>query len=695
MKAALERLKSMLSVVCCFTISSAVMASPPVESRLLDSSDGNDWPAYGRTYGEGHFSPLSEINTENVSRLGLKWALELPVGNSVTTPLALDGVLYFATGYSVVQAVDARSGKQLWSYDPQVAIQAGHKLQAPWGTRGLAWWRDKVFTATADGRLIAIDVVTGKPLWTAMTVDKSDGRYITGAPRVFDGNVIIGHGGADFGAIRGYVTAYDAETGKKLWRFYTVPGNPSLRPEGEASDSVMPMAAETWAGEWWKHGGGGTVWNAMTYDREFGTILIGTGNGAPWNYRIRSEGKGDNLFLCSMIALDARTGAYKWHYQFNPGETWDYNAAMDMQLAELRIGGKDRKVVVTAPKNGFFYVIDRSNGKLISAEPFVVVNWASKIDLKTGRPVEIPAARYPNGSTFVLRPSPSGAHNWMPMAYNPRSGLVYIPTLNLATAFTDKGINPQTWQRQPGVILNGGVSFAYVFDDSIPGVNTSTLLAWDPVAQRKRWEVPTPDFWNGGVMTSAGNLVFQGQVNSKFSAYAADTGKLVWSFDAQAPVVAPPISYSVDGRQYITVLSGFGTTPAAFGPLIEKYGIDYRTQKRRVLTFMLDGKESLPPPAPRTKPVLPPDESFIENLEAYKRGMVTFGTRCALCHGFDMVAGGNAPDLRYSTIPFDSQAFATLVRDGALVPLGMPRFDDLSDADREDVRQYIRTRRRE
>jgi quinohemoprotein ethanol dehydrogenase len=512
---------------------------------------------------------------------------------------------------------------------------------------------------------------------------------------VFDGKVIIGHGGADFGAVRGYVTAYDAETGHKLWRFYTVPGNPSLNPDGEASDSAMPMAARTWAGEWWKHGGGGTVWNAMTYDRDFGTILLGTGNGAPWNHRLRSEGKGDNLFLCSMIAVDARTGVYKWHYQFNPGETWDYNAAMDMQLAELRIDGVDRKVVVTAPKNGFFYVIDRSNGRLISAQPFAVVNWATKIDLKTGRPVEIPEARYPNGSTYVLRPSPSGAHNWMPMAYNPRTGLVYIPTLNLATSFNDKGLSARTWKRRPGVILDGGVNFTYVMDASIPGLNTSTLLAWDPVAQKEVWSVPTPAFWNGGVMTAAGNLVFQGQVDSKFNAYAADSGKLLWSFDAQAPVAAPPITYSVEGRQYITVLTGFGTTPAAFGPFIEKYGIDYRTQKRRALTFVLDGSATLPPPTPGTRPVQLPDVSFKDDQAASERGLATFGTRCALCHGFNMVAGGNAPDLRYSAIPLDAQAFAAIVRDGALLPSGMPRFDDMTDSEREDVRQYIRTRRRE
>jgi quinohemoprotein ethanol dehydrogenase len=665
------------------------------DAKLLDSSDGSDWAAYGRTYGEGHYSPLTEITGQNVQRLGLQWSLDLPVGNSVTTPLAVDGILYFATGYSVVHAVDARTGSSLWTYDPLVALQAGHKLQAPWGTRGLAWWRDRVFTATADGRLIAIDRRNGQPFWSVLTVGKDDGRYITGAPRVFDGKVVIGHGGADFSGVRGYVTAYDVESGKQLWRFYTVPGNPADGADNAASDSIMPTAAKTWSGEWWRYGGGGTVWNAITYDQEFNTILLGTGNGAPWNHRIRSEGKGDNLFLCSMIAVDARTGQYKWHYQFNPGETWDYNAAMDMQIAELRIDGATRKVVVTAPKNGFFYVIDRTNGKLISAEPFAVVNWATKIDVSSGRPVEVPEARYPNGATFLLRPSPSGAHNWNPMSFNPGTGLVYIPTLNFATKYNDRGITAKTWTRRPGVVLNGGINFEYVFDDSIPELNTASLLAWDPVRQQEVWRVKQPDFWNGGVLSTAGNLVFQGETNGRFSAYDAVRGERLWSFEAQAPVLAAPISYRVDGRQYVTVLSGYGATPAAFGPLLAKYDIDYRTQRRRVLTFALDGPARLPPPQVRMKPERPPDQTFAPDDAAAQRGMVTFGTRCALCHGFNMVAGGNAPDLRDSAAPLDAQAFASIARDGALLPLGMPRFDDMTEAEREDLRQYIRTRRRE
>lgn len=662
--------------------------------KLNDASDGTDWPGYGRTYGEQHFSPLADINSSNVGHLRLAWYVDLEPGLSATAPLAVDGVVYFTRAYSVVSAVDATSGKLLWTYDPKVPEQAG-ALMRTWGSRGIVWWNGKIFVGTDDGRLIAIDARTGKAIWTAMTVGPGDGRYITGAPRVFDGKVVIGHGGADFASIRGYVTTYDAETGKQLWRFYTVPGDPAKGLDGAASDSVMPMAAKTWAGEWWKHGGGGTAWNAMAFDAENDTLIIGTGNGAPWNRRVRSADQGDNLFLCSIVAVNAKTGAYKWHYQINPGESWDYNAAMDIELADLVIDGQLRKVAMTAPKNGFFYVIDRLTGKLISAEPFTTVTWAKKIDLESGRPVEVPEARYPNGSTFLLRPSPTGGHNWPPMSYSPQSGLVYIPTIEMATRYNDRGIDPKTWVRAPGGRLDGATNFEYVLDGSIPGLGTSSLLAWDPVKQKEVWRVPTPAWWNGGVLATAGGLVFQGQVDGKFNAYAAGSGKRVWSFDAQAGLSAPPISYRANGRQQITVLTGYGTTGASFGPLVEKYSLDYRTQKRRVLTFVLDGAARLPPVPPVAKAVPQPDPTFKTDATAAQRGAVTFGTRCVVCHGFNMVAGGNAPDLRTSSVPLDADAFAGIVRDGALLPHGMPRFKDMSDVDREDLRQYIRTRRRE
>jgi quinohemoprotein ethanol dehydrogenase len=459
----------------------AATADQTTPPQLLDQASGDDWPAVGRTFGEQHYSPLTQINDGNVGQLGLAWSMDLPPGNSVTQPLEVDGVLYFATMFSKIHAVDALTGKELWMYDAKVPEARGRKLRLAWGTRGIAWWNGKIYTGTQDGRLIALDAKTGQQLWSVMTVGEDDGRYITGAPRVFDGKVIIGHGGADVAAVRGYVTAYDADTGKQLWRWYTVPGDPSKPFENKA----MEMAAKTWFGEWWKQGGGGTVWNAITYDPETDTVFLGTGNGSPWNRKIRSAGKGDNLFLCSVVALDGKTGAYKWHYQINPGESWDYNADMDMELAELTIDGKPRKVLMTAPKNGYLYVLDRETGKFISAKPYSKVTWATGMD-PNGRPIDAPNSRYEKGP-FELWPSPMGAHSWLPMAFSKATGLVYIPEISLGTTFDDSKI--KNWKRSPDLPFDGAVdvSMKPVPDDA----NTSSLVALDPVTQKEVWRVPT------------------------------------------------------------------------------------------------------------------------------------------------------------------------------------------------------------
>lgn len=660
-------------------------------AKYSDSSDGADWPGYGRSFGEQHYSPLAEINAGTIGRLALAWWHDLPVGPSTTQPIAVDGVIYYARGHSVVEALDGVSGKLLWRFDPKAPQAAGDKLRGSWGSRGLAWWKDKLYVGTADGRLIALDARDGHQVWSVMTVGKHDQRSITGAPRLFDGKVVIGHGGADFGAIRGYVTAYDAETGTQLWRFYTVPGDPAQGFESPA----MAMAAKTWSGPWWKKGGGGTVWNAMTYDPETKTLLLGTGNGAPWNHKVRSQGKGDNLFLCSIVGLDARTGAYKWHYQVNPAESWDYNAAMDIELADLVIDGRPRKVAMTAPKNGFFYVIDRTDGRLISAEPFVTVSWASRIDLASGRPIEDPGARFADGASFVMRPSTMGGHNWLPMAFSPKAGLAYIPTIELASNFSDKDIDLSHWRRGPGMNLDNAVAMSFVMRSSAPDYGTSSLLAWNPVTQKPVWKVATPEFENGGVLATAGDLVFQGQIDGRFNGYAAASGALLWSFDAHNAILAPPISYRAGGRQYVTVLTGFGSSAAMFGPLLDKYDLDYRTQRRRVLTFVLEGGASLPADPPRVTAAQPVDPDFVADPPAAARGQPIYAGKCAICHGLDMIAGGAAPDLRASPVPLDRLAFDHVVRDGSLLAAAMPGFRDISDAEREDLRLFIRTRRRE
>lgn len=668
------------------TLAATLAAGAVAEETLLDSSAGIDWPGYGRSFGEQHFSPLTQIDAKDVSRLSLAWSYNLGPSNSVTAPVEADGVLYFVTGYSVVHALEARTGRLLWEFDPKAPEASPRKLRLAWGTRGLAWWKGKVYVGTQDGRLIAIDAKTGKQVWSAMTLSPDDTNSITGAPRVFDGKVIIGFGGADLGPARGYVSTYDAETGRLLWRWYTVPGDPAKGFENDA----MRMAAQTWSGDWWKYGGGGTVWNAMAYDPETDSVFIGTGNGSPWNHKARSQGKGDNLFLASIVALDGETGQYKWHYQVNPGESWDYNATMDIELADLEIGGRTRKVLMTAPKNGFFYVIDRTDGKLISAEPFAKVNWASRIDTETGRPVEDPAARYPAGTTFLMWPSSIGAHSWFPMAFSPRTRFAYIPVIEKAQTWTDFEVEGEQWRKDTPLMTSQAAARTNPFPETHdPLDGTSRLVAWDVAGQKPAWSQPTPGLAGGGVLATAGNLVFQGRLDGLFKAYAADSGTELWSFDGQAPVMAPPISYSVAGRQYVTVLTGMSTSLSVFATPASRYNTDYRTQPRRVLTFAIGGRAKLPRFV-RQPLVAADDPEFLADVAQAQRGAAIY-RRCTSCHGLGAEAGGNAPDLRTSAIPVSAGAFDEVVRGGALVSLGMPRFDELSDDQLADLRQFLRS----
>lgn len=645
-----------------------------------------DWPGYGGP-DENHYSALAEINEGNVGRLGLAWFTDITDGGSaLSAPIAVDGVLYYASGYSHIRAVDAATGKQLWAHDAEAWKTAGRKMRAAWGIRGLAYDRGRIFFGTIDGRLTALDARSGKPVWSVMTVGPDDERYVSGAPWVFDGKVAIGHGGADFAPVRGYVTAYDQNTGKQVWRFHTVPGNPADGFENKA----MAMAAKTWKGEWWTYGGGGTVWHAMAYDPKYDRIYIGIGNGSPWNQKIRSPGGGDNLFLCSIVALDAKTGEYVWHYQTNPGETWDYNSAMDIEFADLTIDGKPRSVIMHAPKNGFFYVLDRETGKLISAKNIVPVNWASGIDQKTGRPIENPAARYPDGKAAIVYPSPFGAHNIEAMSFNPGTGLVYIPAMDQGRVYTDPAGPLKGWRHLDGQRISTGTGAPPkgVVPDR-PA--TSFLLAWNPATQSEAWRVPMPGIrGSGGTATTAGNLLFAGNAGGRFVAYAAASGTPLWSFDAQTAVMAQPITYRAGGRQYVTVIAG-SRFPSAVG-LPREW--NYRTQTWRLLTFALDGKAKLPAPTPMETPVLDDPAFRVEPARATSGGAI-YGQRCSICHGANAVSGGAAPDLLQSAVPLDRAALGSVLHDGILTERGMPRFEELSEREIDDLRHYIRHRARE
>ncbi|MGE0741196.1 MAG: PQQ-dependent dehydrogenase, methanol/ethanol family [Hyphomonadaceae bacterium] len=649
--------------------------------------EGANWTSYGGDSTENHYSPLTEINAENVNRLRLAWSYDLPVTpNGLGAPLAIDGVLYFPVGHSVIHAMDAQTGRLLWQYDPHVYDVAGHRMRAGWGNRGLAYRNGKIYTGTLDGRLIAIDARTGREVWSAQTLEPDTAQYITGPPYVLGDLVAIGNGGGDYGPARGYVTAYNAETGAQAWRFYTVPGNPADGFE----DDTMRMAAETWTGEWWRLGGGGTVWHAMAYDPEFNRLYIGTGNGLPWNQRLRSPEGGDNLFLCAIVALDADTGEYVWHYQVNPGETWDFNAAMDIELTELTINGQRRPVLMQAPKNGFFYVIDRENGQLISAGQFAEnQNWAERIDLETGRPVERPEARYPNGSAYLMYPSSWGAHGVAPMSFNRNNGLVYIPVTEAGQVYTDAP-NLAGWTPADGIMrLNSGLGPRPATMTVPPA--SSSLLAWDPVNQREVWRQPRTGMQNGGTLTTAGNLVFQGQVTGQFTAMAADTGQELWSFDAQVGIGAQPVTYLAGGRQYVTILAGWrGSGPS--GMPVEW---NYYTQRRRVLTFVLDGEAELPPlTEDDAEPPLLDDPAFRIDTAKADLGRAVFHRNCHVCHGGNLVSGGAAPDLRRAQSPMTLQGLTAVLHDGSLRPRGMPQYEEMPPAEIEALQHFIRQQAR-
>jgi quinohemoprotein ethanol dehydrogenase len=668
----------------------AVLAACATTSRdvtdrqIADESRTADWLAYGRTHSETRFSPLRDVDVDTVARLGVDWYLDLPDAVGLTgTPLVVDGVLYFSGGMNVVRAVDAVSGELLWSYDPQVAREVAGYRQAGWvHNRGLSYYGDTLLASTWDGRLLALDAATGALRWSTRTFPLGEPLYITGAPKAFKGKVLIGNGGTEAGPSRGYVTAYDVATGEQAWRFYIVPGNPADGFESEA----MEMAAATWNGNWWEHGGGGNAWHGFTYDPELDTLYIGTGNGSPWNRDVRSPGGGDNLFLCSIVALDPDTGEYRWHYQTTPGETWDYNSNMDIVLSDLEIEGRTVKALMHAPKNGFFYVIDRETGKLVSAEPFAETNWATHVDLETGRPVETPWARYPDGPQ-VITPTLFGAHNWPPMSYNPVTGLVYLPTIHHAVEF-DPADYDTGWRAER---FAGGTAVDWVEDVKQPRDYPGSLQAWDPVAQKSVWTVPQQQMVNAGTLTTAGNLVFQGRADGVFLAYDARSGDVLWEMDLGLGISAPPITYRIAGRQYIALLVGYGGGAAAkIGNVDPALGWAYGRQMRRLVVFALDGDTRLPPQPPphRTRPLVVEDFGIDADLVA--EGETQWVTGCHGCHGRDVIAAGMAPDLRESPVPLDADSFAAVVRDGVRAERAMPAHGHLDDRELLALRHYIR-----
>ena len=656
-----------------------------VRISRADQEPGN-WMSYGRTYSEQHFSPLKLVNDQNVSRLRLAWYYDLDTHRGQeATPLVIDGIMYFTSAWSKVFALNAATGKLLWSYDPQVPGEWAINACCDVVNRGVAAWDGKIFFGTLDGRLIALNAATGKKVWETLTIDRDSRFTITGAPRVAQGKVVIGNGGAEFG-VRGYVSAYDAETGHLVWRFFTVPGDPSRPFENPA----MAKAAQTWSGKWWTLGGGGTVWNALSYDPDLDLLYIGTGNGTTWSEKYRSPEGGDNLFTCSIVALKLSTGQYVWHYQQNPGDEWDFDSDEDMILADLNIDGRVRKVLMQAPKNGFFYVLDRTNGELISAKPFTYVNWATGLDMKTGRPIEAAAARYAGADPQVIIPGPLGAHSWHPMSYSPITGLAYIPVNEAGFAYkTEPEFQAKSLAGNFGVdVVAAGMPQDPKVKKSILDSIKGKLLAWDPVQQKQIWAVERPGPWNGGVLSTAGNLVFEGTASGNFEAYRATTGEKLWSAAAQTGVMAGPVTYTVNNEQYVAVLAGWGGVfPLVTGEVSFKSGRVRNVS--RMLVYKLEGTAALPALPEVEAPVLRPPPSTA-SADQIKRGEATYQRFCSACHGDVAVSGGVIPDLRYSSALSTDQLFSSIVLGGLLRTQGMVSFaKELSADDVKSVRSYV------
>ena len=645
-----------------------------------NAATSKDWPAVGLDFGETRFSKLDQINAGNVRNLGLAWSYDLESARGVeATPIVVDGIMYVSGPWSVVHAIDARTGKKIWTFDPEVARDKGYRGCCDVVNRGVALHKGKVFVGAYDGRLIALDAATGAKAWEKDTiVDHKHSYTITGAPRVANGKVIIGNGGAEYG-VRGYVTAYDAETGNQAWRWFVVPGDPAKPYEDES----MAAAAKTWdpAGNYWVNGGGGTVWDSITFDPDLNTVYLGTGNGSPWNRNLRSPAGGDNLYLASIVALNADTGKYLWHYQETPGDNWDYTSTQPMILADITIDGAPRKVILHAPKNGFFFVIDRTNGKFISAKNFVDVNWATGYDTN-GRPVEVPEARSPD-KAFDAVPGPYGAHNWHPMSFNPGTGLVYLPAQNIPVNLTGQ----KNWKhgaKQPGDFMgNLGWNVGYAINATPPKAPMfGRLIAWDPVKQKEAWRHEHVSPWNGGTLTTAGNLVFQGTADGRFVAYNATTGDKLWDSPTGTGVVAAPSTYTIDGKQYVSVAVGWGGV----------YGVTARATENNsagtVYTFVLEGKTPLPAFTKyQTENLL----SGVKYDPAdVAPGTLLYVSNCAICHGVPGVdKGGNVRNLAYvGADPIRN--LKAIVFSGAYASRGMPNFTGkLSDDDVVKLTAFI------
>jgi quinohemoprotein ethanol dehydrogenase len=686
------------------SVQEAPVSAAAVDAQRLARREPDQWLTLGGDWMGTYYSPLKDIDAVNVARLGFAWDYRLGTNRGQeSTPLVIDGVMYATSNFGRVYALDAATGRELWKYDPRMDGQWARYACCDAVNRGLAAFDGRLYVGALDGWLHALDARTGQLLWKVDTVigRREHAPYtFSGAPLLAGNLLIVGSAGGDFAAVRGYVSAYDRTNGELRWRFFTVPRNPADGPQDQPH---LAAAVKTWNPKHrWAAGSGGTVWDGMAYDPALHLVYFGTGNAAPYNSYVGGRHTGDQLYAASIVAVHADSGALAWYYQTVPGDRWDFDSTQKLVLADLSVDGRRRQVLMQAAKNGFYYVLDRSSGELLSAQNFAFVNWTRGIDPKTGRPLPDPAADYGRSPKLVF-PSEAGAHSWQPMAFDADRGLTYIPVIESGNVLLE------TSDRRAGLVEGQFTTPAFVPEAYDPaamlrlygplppltrlarGINTDTasrgyLRAWNVAQQRTVWEVQTATSWDGGVLATAGGLVFQGDANGNLNAYSADTGERLASIAVGSSMLAAPITYRVNATQYIAIIAGYGGGGVITGVPLDPASAAYRYgNDGRIIVLKIGGPPPLLPPlvAELPWPVPPPRPADTAQIDA---GEVLYNRFCSRCHVFGR---GILPDLRRLEPPTHA-IFNTIVLGGAYAPKGMARFDDvLTPADAAAVHAYL------
>jgi len=702
----------LLAVLLPAALPAAAAPRPPADvttERLLAAdNEPQNWFAAGRDKDGSYYSPLKTIDANNVKQLGFAWTYDLgnPMRGQEATPIVIDGVMYTSGTWGYVYAVDAATGKELWRYDPKPNYFMGRNPCCDLVNRGVAVWQGKVYVASTDGRLHALDAATGRKIWEADTITDHKLPYSsTGAPQIAGSVVVIGNSGADMGhtAVRGYVAAYDLQTGAFKWRFYTVPpavGQPYENPELAQADKTWDPHRKP------ELHGGGTAWDGFAYDPKLNLVYFGTANAAPYDLRQLGPARLDSLYTASIIALDASSGRMAWYYQTTPRDSWDYDSVQKLILADLTSDGITHPVIMQASKNGFFYVLDRKTGKLLSARNYAYVNWASHIDLSTGRPVLTGAADWYTSPKNVY-PSWAGAHTWNPMSYSAQTHLVYIPVIDMSAVWIDMLHNGGSMKYLDGFFTVQGIFPDDTYDAAalrklygpVPDLQTikaarkvkpvrELLRAWDPVAQRTVWEHETSSGirgYDGGVMSTAGNLVFQGRGNGELWVYAADTGKVLKVIPTGSHMMAAPMTYAVNDVQYVAIQAGYGGTAITVGTIPPSSAALKYQNVNRIIAFKLGGG-AVPTPPPRPDEPIPKPPLETAGQSQIDAGEIKFVEECSRCH---VLGPSTTPDLRTLNDGLHA-SFKDIVLKGILAPAGMERFDDiLSEQDVENIHAYL------